>query len=208
MNTIALSSAEDILARNRTGARAAASLIFFWGDKCHYCGIELNDNNRTIDHLYPMIRGGSKRRIDNRRLACADCNFLKNCMTPNEFSGAVVTSILKMAWTGQKYSQVDFKNLADSIFHEEFPERRTFPLFNKLEKPSFPKTEFGHKVKNNTEFTKINFWISQANDVLRMNSQDIDWRAALKERIDGLNILLNSEIEDLKEENGTRRTLR
>ena len=52
--------------------------------KCFYCGCELNDSNRTIDHFIPLSRGGSNTR-DNMVACCFGCNNKKGTKTYEEF---------------------------------------------------------------------------------------------------------------------------
>lgn len=46
------------------------------GDNCHYCGKELTDATRTIDHYIPL-GGSGGTGITNLRLCCAVCNKKK-----------------------------------------------------------------------------------------------------------------------------------
>jgi CRISPR/Cas system Type II protein with McrA/HNH and RuvC-like nuclease domain len=55
---------------------------------CCYCGVELNEYSRTVDHLIPESRGGI-RANKNKLNCCGDCNKLKGNMTPEEFQRAV-----------------------------------------------------------------------------------------------------------------------
>lgn len=51
---------------------------------CYFCKIELFYDNRSVDHLQPLARGG-KSNMGNLALACKDCNHAKNEMTVFEF---------------------------------------------------------------------------------------------------------------------------
>lgn len=45
---------------------------------CEYCGVEvMKGKNRTIDHFYPLSRGGTNDR-ENRVISCRVCNRLKD----------------------------------------------------------------------------------------------------------------------------------
>lgn len=43
---------------------------------CAYCRVELNDDNRTMDHVAPICRGGN-HSIDNVVMCCRGCNTSK-----------------------------------------------------------------------------------------------------------------------------------
>lgn len=43
---------------------------------CHWCCAALNDNNRTVDHVVPLARGGG-HTPDNLVAACKTCNYSK-----------------------------------------------------------------------------------------------------------------------------------
>ena len=51
---------------------------------CYYCGCKLNDQNRTLDHMYPRDFGGISI-TDNLVPSCVDCNQKKNNLTMEEF---------------------------------------------------------------------------------------------------------------------------
>jgi 5-methylcytosine-specific restriction endonuclease McrA len=56
----------------------------FVGDTCTYCGVELNDSNRSVDHVYPM-----SKRFANGYLnivpCCRECNDRKWTMHVYDF---------------------------------------------------------------------------------------------------------------------------
>jgi len=51
---------------------------------CHYCGCELTDKNRTLDHMYPRRWGGISIP-DNLIPSCKNCNQEKMDMTYKQF---------------------------------------------------------------------------------------------------------------------------
>lgn len=53
-------------------------------DKCHYCGAELTEKNRSLDHMYPR-RWGGVSITDNLIPSCKDCNQEKKDMTYDQF---------------------------------------------------------------------------------------------------------------------------
>ena len=52
--------------------------------RCFYCGCELNDSNRTLDHFIPLCRGGANIR-ENVVACCFGCNNKKGTKTYEEF---------------------------------------------------------------------------------------------------------------------------
>ena len=51
---------------------------------CYYCGCELNEENRTLDHMYPRDFGGVS--ITNNLVpCCTNCNQKKNNLTLSEY---------------------------------------------------------------------------------------------------------------------------
>ena len=53
-------------------------------DKCYYCGCELTDKNRTLDHMYPR-RWGGVSIPENLIPSCKNCNRDKMDMTYEQF---------------------------------------------------------------------------------------------------------------------------
>lgn len=58
--------------------------LYYYGQRCIYCGLELDDNSITKDHKIPLSRGGSNW-ISNLAPACLTCNDSKGTKTYNEF---------------------------------------------------------------------------------------------------------------------------
>lgn len=56
----------------------------FSGDTCTYCGTELNDDNRSVDHVYPMSAGFANSRL-NIVHCCRTCNDKKRTMHVYDF---------------------------------------------------------------------------------------------------------------------------
>lgn len=52
--------------------------------RCVYCGAFLHLEIATIDHVYPLARGGT-HAPGNLVVACAPCNRMKGDMLPHEF---------------------------------------------------------------------------------------------------------------------------
>ena len=53
-------------------------------DKCYYCGCELTDKNRTLDHIYPR-RWGGVSIPENLVPSCKNCNTDKMDMSYDQF---------------------------------------------------------------------------------------------------------------------------
>lgn len=52
-----------------------------YGKRCVYC---FKTNRLTIDHIIPRAKGGSCS-IENKVIACWDCNRIKGDMWPDDF---------------------------------------------------------------------------------------------------------------------------
>jgi len=52
--------------------------------RCVYCGTSLGLADATLDHVYPLARGGD-HAPGNLVAACGQCNQLKGAMLPGEF---------------------------------------------------------------------------------------------------------------------------
>lgn len=54
------------------------------GNRCMYCGITLNRNNRQTDHIYPVEFGGPNED-HNLQALCGPCNARKGVQTDADF---------------------------------------------------------------------------------------------------------------------------
>jgi 5-methylcytosine-specific restriction endonuclease McrA len=54
------------------------------GRRCVYCAEHLALEEATLDHVYPLARGGA-HAVGNLVIACGRCNRLKGDMLPHEF---------------------------------------------------------------------------------------------------------------------------
>jgi 5-methylcytosine-specific restriction enzyme A len=52
--------------------------------RCHYCGVQVAPKELTLDHLVPLVRGGSSTR-GNCVPACKECNNRKKDLLPIEW---------------------------------------------------------------------------------------------------------------------------
>ena len=54
------------------------------GRRCVYCGTALGLEDATLDHVFPLSKGGN-HAAGNLVAACQCCNQLKGAMLPTEF---------------------------------------------------------------------------------------------------------------------------
>lgn len=59
-------------------------LLRTYGAICWYCGLDLTNKTRVIEHIVPKSRGGTDD-WDNLALACHFCNSAKRTMDLEEF---------------------------------------------------------------------------------------------------------------------------
>ena len=53
--------------------------------KCHWCGVKLSFQEKTIDHIKPLVKGGSNWP-SNLCIACKPCNSSKKDKDPEDFA--------------------------------------------------------------------------------------------------------------------------
>ena len=58
--------------------------------ECFYCGCDITDVNRHIDHFIPLSKGGL-HDLQNLVVACATCNMKKGDKMPEEFMARQLT---------------------------------------------------------------------------------------------------------------------
>ena len=51
---------------------------------CGYCGVAMQYQDKSMDHLIPISRGGA-HSIENVEVVCLQCNKAKHCDTALEF---------------------------------------------------------------------------------------------------------------------------
>lgn len=54
--------------------------------RCYWCGKRVSKRRRHIDHIVPLVKGGSDG-VHNLCLSCENCNHRKNAKLPEVFSG-------------------------------------------------------------------------------------------------------------------------
>jgi 5-methylcytosine-specific restriction endonuclease McrA len=80
---------------------------------CYYCDTNIDEFNRTVDHLIPESRGGI-RANKNKVPSCGGCNKLKGDMTPEEFARAL-TAMLRMEYKDHKKKTSYLKKVAKKV---------------------------------------------------------------------------------------------
>ena len=65
------------------------------GRRCVYCAAPLSYERATLDHVYPLAKGGA-HAPGNVVVACPSCNRLKTDMLPGEF-------FLRYPWAGSNF---------------------------------------------------------------------------------------------------------
>lgn len=65
------------------------------GRRCVYCARPLDPADATLDHVYPVARGGP-HVAGNLVVACGGCNRLKGDMLPQEF-------FMRHPWAGANF---------------------------------------------------------------------------------------------------------
>lgn len=73
--------------RSRQRRRIHAALKTIYGDRCYYCTRTFEprgNRQRTLDHRYPLCRGGA-HTIENLVLSCSKCNNCKGNLTWPEY---------------------------------------------------------------------------------------------------------------------------
>lgn len=70
-----------------TLTRRAVVMLLALAHTCPYCDTPLCDENKSLDHIIPLSRGGA-HSIENAVVCCATCNISKNNRTPLEYMGS------------------------------------------------------------------------------------------------------------------------
>ncbi|MGE0539757.1 MAG: HNH endonuclease [Dehalococcoidia bacterium] len=63
------------------------------GNTCYLCARVLDEGEIALDHVIPLIRGGS-HTMDNLRVCCHDCNGRKGRLTVEEYLHRIETSAI------------------------------------------------------------------------------------------------------------------
>ena len=68
----------------KTSCNQALRLLDKTGNRCWYCGRELNATNTTFDHVIPQSKGGSNSE-SNKVACCRSCNTSKGTSSLDTF---------------------------------------------------------------------------------------------------------------------------
>lgn len=68
------------------------------GYRCQYCGENVRNREKSIDHVVPRSKGG-QTSWENCVLSCLPCNYAKGDRTPREAGLALVARPARPAWT-------------------------------------------------------------------------------------------------------------
>ena len=94
-----------------------------YGNKCAYCGCELDYKNLQVDHVDPKYLGG-ENNIENYNPSCRSCNFYKSTFTIDGFRTQMKSLherlfklfIVKMAI---RYGILTYKPFDDKFYFEK-----------------------------------------------------------------------------------------
>ena len=80
---------EEYLRRERAKARELRQSQW-WKNRiakglCYYCGAQMSPKELTLDHIVPLVRGGTSSR-GNCVPACKSCNNKKQSLLPIEWA--------------------------------------------------------------------------------------------------------------------------
>lgn len=65
-------------------AKDLEEILLIQNGLCVYCKVEITKENRHIDHMTPISRGGSNAR-ENLQILCRGCNLSKRARTHQEY---------------------------------------------------------------------------------------------------------------------------
>lgn len=85
--------------RTRQTVRLSRDNIFLRDDyTCQYCAKHFHSKELTLDHVFPVSRGGGKT-WENLTTACHRCNHRKGNRTPEEASMPLLSKPIRLKWT-------------------------------------------------------------------------------------------------------------
>ena len=83
-------------------------------ETCAFCGKNLEQRTRTLDHLYPRNWGGVSIP-HNLMPACSRCNSLKGNLTYEQFMKFLELKVIKVNTKITKKGNINFTNLGNKI---------------------------------------------------------------------------------------------
>lgn len=95
MNTMAPKDVRKLITKELKEAVRAKS------NHCFYCGRQLYDSNRTIDHIVPITKGGTNE-LNNLVCCCHECNQVKGGET---IFGAIKKLKIKVGWCNDEFPE-------------------------------------------------------------------------------------------------------
>jgi 5-methylcytosine-specific restriction endonuclease McrA len=65
-----------------------AEILRAQGNRCAYCKVDLKQIKKQVDHIVPLVRGGSNGR-SNLQYLCQPCNNTKSAKDPVDFAQSI-----------------------------------------------------------------------------------------------------------------------
>jgi len=88
---------------NGIGFKKLKAIFNKYGGKCAYCGIDLNNENFTIDHITSFLKKDLLKHknfgynsIENLNPCCGSCNSRKRSRSIKEFKQFITNKCLKL----------------------------------------------------------------------------------------------------------------
>lgn len=82
---------------------------------CHYCGIKMDRDEVTLDHVIPVSKGG-ETSLENSQICCMKCNTLKADSDYDDFK-IIVNTVEKRDFYWKKYENKINKNIVIDIVY-------------------------------------------------------------------------------------------
>ena len=77
---------------------------------CFYCQCKLKQNTASIDHYYPIGRGGVNAKF-NKVISCSMCNSFKKNLLPKEYLSYCRSKNRWIGWYNKGLSYEDYQFL-------------------------------------------------------------------------------------------------
>lgn len=94
-----------------------------YGQKCAYCGEDLEYKKMQVDHIEPKYLGG-KNLLENYNPSCRQCNFYKSTFSIDGFREQLylITERIKKPFIvrlAMKYGIISFKPFDGKFYYEK-----------------------------------------------------------------------------------------